>query len=1645
MADYQVKGTLTLDTRKFDEAVGKAKTELTTFVNQFKQLNNAGTQLTQLQTRFDNLEKELTESRRDVSNLNKELERLQTSANGTGTSFSNSSNSIGRARNSLNSYNTSANAARASNTNLSSSFGLASKSASNFSTSLSNTNRLLRTLKTTGSIIFGMYAYQFVDALGQSAGATIKAKSEMESYYKALNMGSIQQRQFSNMLDRTLKLYPKMNKYQLGETLSSLGVEFDLNLQQMEKIGKVAPMIINEYLRAGRSTEEAILAIKDISQGEFLRLSRETGVGKEEIKDAGWSGDLKDIEGLYEALEKVGKSRNWDQIAQKASSLNDVMLISENRFGEFATDLVSRITPSVVGSFNAMIDAMNWLQSSWDSLGAGGQLVAMLTGGLLGIGTAVNKLYGIMSNFITLRAANMMGINAEIAAEEGLARAYAETMFAAEMEAKAKEFNITSTFEETVATQQAAAAKSEAALAEENYLMQKTASILKGNEEISITEAISMAESELIAAREAEAAAMEHQLAIREALIEAGLIEEDTVTVTDAEISANTFARELNVDAITAQKLALEAEAMAMETGISIEEARVAVLNKEKIANMGVGKTIATKILKLNAETVANNGLRVALASKLKLLDVEKAAEIASAVATGEKTAADYLGADGLIAKSVAAKIAAGAEEEEAVAAALAEAATLTLAATIGILVGVVAALALVVAPLIIDFNNMSASFEKVANTLADGTEKIDDLKASQEGYKNTIEELSGKTNLNAQETDRLNEAREGLSYTTSALKAAEEEYAYAQKVQRTYTKYTTKVEGERYENLKKINEELNKASGTKGVQYTDNTYGMGTAAKESYKALQVMNYLEEHRVTNSKELEKSLKAQGKSQEEINAYVKDYNTTLSDAEIALAKIADPNLSGWDKLGAYWDKFWADTKMDWLNFWSGGMDNQDIFTDDFNNFLKWVNDGIAEAGKAWDDFWQPVTDFFNGLSVDEDWNPFSWITDGLGDFSGLIDIAQMLSYDETSVWQICDALWLAIDNYLTNHVPMYGWLKGLLPNEDAQEHGQEAGSNVVSGVQTGIAPIDAVINSGLGGVNGLLSQFGIQWGNTSKTSGGKIKSGTKSGSNGTDAAVSSNLNPIQGLLNQFGIKWGSSANAGGGKIKTGVQTGSKGASGPVKNEVSDITKSLNGASGTWWSAAFNSAKGIVGAIAAGLNRHSPGDAAKTIEQEMIDSAMFINERAPDLYNAAYATGGEIIRGFQSVNLDNTLNSAFNNMAANSNNVVGMNQATLTDTTSTYNSLGSLVNTTFTGINNDIAASEVGVTSSLNQMNANVKGNFDSMRLNTETTMKDTATSNQKNMNLMASSTLSTTRNMVSAWNSMRTNIVSAANYIRTQSYNKFQSLHKSIASFYNQLASAKFSAGALPAGSSSLSRGRRLRIGRLSGNTGGRIRTKEPVYGTKGSFKEAHYNRIMNTAYPWKIGDPWFLGIQIPMNNHVRDFKNGGNNVRVNSGNFEEILRMVLTARGFANPSTYEYYANSKRSNQQVWDQVRCNCYDGAEMIVEIGQMLGLSGHLVHGSWKGEGHMGAVVGGKLYDMTQFQKRGVFRGTSGVSFGTSGRGGAGSNNYNNKTTNLNVNVDLSNARIYGIDDLDNHIKRATEETYYELHSPDGAVGF
>ena len=1361
MADYQVKGTLTLDTTKFDQAVEKAKTELAQFAQTVNGLKSSDDSLDGFNKDLSEAENKLRQTNSEVKKTKSEMSNLKNSANATGKSFAITSESLSKARGSLSSYNTTANLTRGINSNLSSSFGLAGRSVSTFGTAVSNTNRVLRTLKTTGSIIFGMYAYQFVDAIGKSATATIKAKSEMESYYKALKMGSVEQKQFSAMLDKTLKQYPKMNKYQLGETLSSLGVEFDLNLQQMEKIGKVAPMIINEYLRAGRSTEEAILAIKDISQGEFLRLSRETGVGKEEIKKAGWSGDLKDIEGLYDALEKVGKSRNWDAIASKASSLNDIMLITENRFGEFATDLVGAVTPAVVGAFNTIIDAMNGLENAWASLGTGGQVAA----GIIAIPTIVapafNWLANALQNFATIRAANIMGINAEIAAEEGLSRAYAETTFVMGMEQRARQYNIETAFAETVAMQEATAATIQYASAEEELAVQRMMELMNGEEELTLKQALAQVTEELAAAREAEAVTIQEQVLAQQALAEAGVLEAGTRTSTEIEISKETMLRELNVTSLEAQKLALDAEALAMETGMSIEEARIAVINREKVANMGAAKTITTKILGLKAEEMANYGVRTAIASKIGLLDVERIREIASALATGEKTAADFQGIEALIAKRIATKLAAEAEEEEAAAAVMAEAATLGLAATIAVVAAAIAALAFVVAPIIIQFNNLSASFDKVSDSLANGQTKIDELKEKQTAYQTTINNLSNKTNRSKEETDKLNEARDGLKYTTSALKAAEEEYAYAQMVSNTYTNYSNEIEGKRYDNLKKINDELNNQQGTKGVQYTDNTYGMGSAYAESYKMLQIMNYEEDHRVERNKQLEDSLKRQGKSQSETNQmikeYSKDWNQAYTDRELAQQRMADPNVSGFDKIGAYWDNWWASAKLSWIEFWANpweglglvdsngewflsqtGLDRLNDIGDMWkNNVEDPINNGIQSITDAWDNFWQPIQDFFNGLSVGSDFNPFQGIADWLNNPFGGTEGTAMKTIDLSSMF-----------------------------NFD-------------------FAGVKSTLQSG--------------WNN-----------------------VMNSVNPI---LQGAGRVWSQISNFNGSNVVSSFRNGVSHIGSTAQSYMSQVTTRITSAGSSWYTGALNSAKRVIDAVKSGLS--GIGDAIK---------------------------------------------------------------GKLSDVTSKIRNIG--------------------------------KEWFDA-----------------------------------------------------------------GVAAI-SQLWSGLTSSG--PSISLGFGGPKPRRIGRIH-----RIpHNNPPAYGP--------------------------------------------------ATNFESTLRTMLTAQGFRNPNSYEYYANSMKTNQETWDSGKANCYDGAELILGLGQMFGLSGHLVHGSWNGSGHAAAIVGGKLYDMTQFQKRGVFRGTQGVSFGSGGGQSYGNTNHVKNIT-LHIYNDLSNSRIYGIDDLDNHIRNTTEETVYSLHSTDGAVGY
>lgn len=308
---------------------------------------------------------------------------------------------------------------------------------------LSNTLYQIRgallSVKMIATAMGGMALWGFAMEIAEGVKTTFTAKNEMEAQLKQnAKVGASGLREFNKELDVTAQKFQKINKYQLGETVSSLGVEFDLGMRQMKKAMPIVAMIQSEYVRAGRTSEEAALAVKDILQGEFQRLSRETGVGKDELTKYGWNGDKKDIDSLLDAVKKAGEDRHWDIFAQKATSLNDVIEITKNRFEEFGADFLQTISPMIVSGFNTVIGFIDKLHKAFEGMGSFGRNMAIGGGFIAGI-TAIGTALPMVTKGMGLAEIATMGwgkslatatlnLNKTTVAQHGLRKAIAEVI-----------------------------------------------------------------------------------------------------------------------------------------------------------------------------------------------------------------------------------------------------------------------------------------------------------------------------------------------------------------------------------------------------------------------------------------------------------------------------------------------------------------------------------------------------------------------------------------------------------------------------------------------------------------------------------------------------------------------------------------------------------------------------------------------------------------------------------------------------------------------------------------------------------------------------------------------------------------------------------------------------------------------------------------------------------------------------------------------------------------------------------------------------------------------------------------------------------------------------------------------------------------
>lgn len=315
----------------------------------------------------------------DIAKINAEVEKYN--------------NNLAKSKEKQDSFNESTRKGQMSMREFGTAMGKGEAYSNNLYRGLQKVRSVIISIKTITAMMGAMAIWNFGSELVESVKETYAAKSEMESLLERSSKVDAEGiKEVNSALDDVTQKFQRINKYSLGETAASIGLEFDLNAKEIAKSAEIIAMVQNEYARAGRSNEEAALAVKDILQGEFRRLSMETGIGEKELTGKyGWSGEKEDVMGLMKALEKAGKDRHWDIFASKATSLNDVITITKSRFGEFGADLVTNVEPMILSSFNAITGAIDFLKGKFDSMGTFGQYLTM--GGVAtGLGAIVSAL-----------------------------------------------------------------------------------------------------------------------------------------------------------------------------------------------------------------------------------------------------------------------------------------------------------------------------------------------------------------------------------------------------------------------------------------------------------------------------------------------------------------------------------------------------------------------------------------------------------------------------------------------------------------------------------------------------------------------------------------------------------------------------------------------------------------------------------------------------------------------------------------------------------------------------------------------------------------------------------------------------------------------------------------------------------------------------------------------------------------------------------------------------------------------------------------------------------------------------------------------------------------------------------------------------
>ena len=1478
----------------------------------------------------------------------------------------------------------------------------------------SSSNKTAKSLGYLGNALrttFSQYVSKAINYIEQSITETYKAKSEMQSWFEVMGMSSTQIDSFNKKLDETVQQFQRVNKYGMGETIASLGVEFSLSEKEMEKAMKTTAMVTNEYLRAGRTSSEANLAIKDILQGQFQRLSRETGVGEKDLLEAGWSGDNTDVMGILNALDKIATSRHWDTMAQKATSINDIWTIFLNKISVGASDLLDYFTPIIVDVFNMLMGVFEKFSDIATSIGEWlnsdgiAQTIIQWTGLATAIGTVVTAFISYRTGASLLQIAQMglkntilstiLGLEAETVATYGSRTAILSKITGLELE-KAS----------TLSVKQAIASK---------ILGLEAETVAEKGVKAGIIESISARETQILTMQGATASEIENTIAT----IENGLAQESKIGILSAQVlglNMTTYAQEGFTVALIESTTQMELSEI---VALSLTE-QMAILSASFFAPIAIigAFTLALGMMAFemnnSAETMkrfnelAKNGEDI-LKSKRNVVQDYTQKQESLKVKLGETTKYS--------------------KEYQRVQA---------------------------------ELRDTNRDLVTVNYDLANSLKAVSLATSSQEYYEKKRTEqatvLQGQladayqragysqTEAYAMANDQLQEAIGGADQLNEALqRLALADYRRLQTNNQQVE--MLKNSGMDKDEIEARMRDVNRAQSmiSQGLEkgLTDESFFGSLDGWLKYYEGQILNWW--YNFSNTLASGDVYGAiQGAFWGLIHGLaklpiLKDFWNYIFE-ESGISKFKG---TGWEGLATVIGGFFVGLgktlgNLNIFNILADAVDGMfgdfDIIDYILDNFFVSASDGSSDHPGVAEELnqviVQPIANWISGFMAD----PLSYI----GAFAEMMPIGMLF----TNLFPSDGGA--SIMNWVNNSI--------IIP----------FGQFIYNGIMSIPLVSDILQLFGLvSGDNSGASQKGFDIANAFKT---KVEDIVR------NIPILGDVLQFLGIIPQANPNAQSNGKGVGDSIKSGVKAGIMSIPGLVSSVFSDAIGMINKYIGDAYNVAFQFADNILKGFKNALHINSPSIISKEILPEEFGENIpnAILSGVDVAYQSAQTYGTAIKDGISSVNNDFSMGGVADEYQQDAQIISTYSQMMGLDTTTAFNDMSLAVNDT-----TNTMASNVGISySTMQQKQASLLQN---MKTSNTTAYNEMYTKSNQSLLQMRDSTSNITNQMINAWSHMKNQLVATADALKNESTNHFNQLSNTIGSFYRKIQNpSSWGSAGSPNQSSSAPRRRvgRAVASTITGASGGRnswdggntmsisslkrmicpngdcgnlfdgysatdivdvatfLSMSDGSFGWNG-WNKTHYNHIKNKSDQWDMKSPIINlvgGIQTNSKFKVGEFNNG--QPKISFGSFQGMAESIFSA------IPYKFYYDS--SWQGSWlgalQAGACNCYDGASALIAFANSCGFSGYMQHGTWTDAdgstyGHVWAVIDGKKMDTTGWQQRGTW--TPSASAGSPNRGSSPNNE-------VYIYIDMSGSANFGIDDIEDKIEEGVKKGLQEQFS-------